>query len=201
MKNLTIKFLSLVFILVMIPATVAGCSKEESADNSTRGTESVAGGLSSSLEQFKNLGFVTYNEPAEVPAFEVPGIKGGSFNTEALKGKVTILNFWAPWCPPCQSEMPHLQEFYKEFKDKKDFQLVATAIRDSKASVEAFMTDNKYTFPTYIDEDISYVGLFVSQGIPVTYIVNKNGKIIAAYTGAYNFTSAEFKAAIEGMLE
>ncbi len=205
MKNLKIKIVSLLIMVICIPAFFVGCNKDdvatENSENGSSRTVSTEKDANSTQQQLKDLGFITYAEPSEIPAFEVPGVKEGKFNTDALKGKVTILNFWAPWCPPCRSEMPHLQEFYKEFKDKKDFQLIATAIRTDKESVIEFMSENNYTFPAYIDADISSVGLFVSQGIPVTYILNKDGKIVGAYTGAYNFNSAEFKAVIEGMLK
>ncbi len=190
-------------MLMLIPALVLGCNKDESAkktdSSSTNGTVSSEKG--NAQDELKKIGFITYDEPTEVPAFEVPGIAGPKFSTDQLKGKITILNFWAPWCPPCKSEMPHLQEFYKEFKDKEGFQLIAVAVRDSKDAVLNFITENNYSFPVYVDENISSVGLFVSQGIPVTYIVNKDGKVVGNYTGAYDFTSAEFKAVIEGMLK
>ncbi len=191
-------------MVMLIPALVLGCNKKDESAKKTDSSSTnvkVASEKESTQDQLKKIGFMTYDEPVEAPAFEVPGVKDGKFSTDELKGKITILNFWAPWCPPCKSEMPHLQKFYDEFKDKEGFQLIATAVRDSKKAVNDFITMNKYSFPVYVDEEIVSVGLFVSQGIPATYIVNKDGKVIANYTGAYDFNSAEFKAVIEGMLK
>ncbi len=192
-------------LMIIMSVFLTGCNNdEESAKDTASNNESekVSAEVDNNAQkQLQDLGFVVFNEPTDVPSFKVPGTTSGEFSSEELKGKLTILNFWAPWCNPCRMEMPHLEKFYNEFKNEKDFQLIATAVRTDSATVNAFMKDNNYSFKTYIDENISSVGIFISQGIPTSYIVNKDGKIIAGYVGPYDFNSEAFKTALKGLLK
>ena len=63
-------------------------------------------------------------EGAEAPDFELTTLEGETVKLSDYRGKKVILNFWATWCPPCKAEMPHMQNFYEENKDK-DVEIVA----------------------------------------------------------------------------
>src|SRR6516162_6561310 len=55
-------------------------------------------------------------EPGQpAPALTVATLNGNTFDLSAQRGKVTIVNFWAAWCPPCRKEMPTLDAFYRRY--------------------------------------------------------------------------------------
>lgn len=202
MKRLSIKRLQkavLALLLLTVPVFAMGCNENDGASQSVQ-AETASNGKSSVQVQLTTLGFYAPKKPADIAAFTVPGLNGGEFSTDNLKGKITVLNFWAPWCPPCKQEMPELETFYQHFKDKESFQLIATAINAPFEMVSNFITDNGYTFPIYIDAEVQSVAPYASQGIPATYIVNKDGKIIGRFLGAYNFAKPEFIKFIEEQL-
>ena len=61
---------------------------------------------------------------APAPAFELTLVDGGKISLADLKGQVVLLNFWATWCPPCRTSIPHINKLYKTYKtaiDKRDF--------------------------------------------------------------------------------
>ena len=109
--------------------------------------------------------------------FTLNDIKGKSWNLRDLKGKVVLVNFWATWCPPCRKEMPDLEAIYKEFSPKG---LVILAISDEEAAkVSPFIADKKYTFPILLDPGGKVAKLMAVDGIPKTYIYDREGKLAA----------------------
>jgi cytochrome c-type biogenesis protein len=79
------------------------------------------------------------------------------------KGKVVFLNFWATWCGPCQDEMPHIEELYKEYNLNKDEVVILGVANpkskkypnnqdEEKEDIIQFLEDKEYTFPTVFDE-------------------------------------------------
>lgn len=146
----------------------------------------AAGDVSTRLA---SLGFYIYDEPVDLPLSSIAKLEGGSINTEAFKGKITLLNFWATWCPPCRAEMPSIERLYAQTKGSA-FQIVAVNVGERQAQVASFIEKNKYTFPIYLDESQQLSSVFAARGIPSTYLVDKNGKVIAARIGAMEYDQA-----------
>jgi peroxiredoxin len=92
-------------------------------------------------------------------------------------GKVVVLNFWATWCPPCRKEMPDLETLYQQFKDQG---LLILAISDEDAGkVKPFIAQQKVTYPILLDPDRKVNDLFQIEGIPKTFVYDRNGKLVA----------------------
>lgn len=93
-----------------------------------------------------------------------------------LKGKPLIVEFWATWCPPCRTSIPHLNELYKKFHSKG---LEAVGItREEEAVVKAFQKDLPMDYPVGIDKSGKLSGSFGVKGIPHAMLVDKSGKIV-----------------------
>ncbi|GAB4463702.1 MAG: TlpA disulfide reductase family protein [Armatimonadaceae bacterium] len=128
------------------------------------------------------------------PAPDFTAIKYGS-NTELklsdYKGKVVILDFWATWCPPCKASMPHLEQVWQQVKDQ-DVVVLAVCVSDAREAYEKWVPEHKdkYTFQFAFDPagrdrskpNISG-GLFNVTGIPTTYIIGKDGKVVEGIVG------------------
>lgn len=109
-----------------------------------------------------------------MPQFTLSNLAGDSI-TVASAGKVTIINFWASWCPPCRSEMPELNEFYLQNKDKVDF--YAINVGEAGSKVSSFMKSNQYSLPVLLDVDGAVSDQFQARYIPMTLVVDRNGII------------------------
>lgn len=109
-----------------------------------------------------------------MPQFTLSNLAGDSI-TVAPAGKVTILNFWASWCPPCRSEMPELNEFYLQNKDKVDF--YAINVGEAGSKVSSFMKSNQYSLPVLLDSDGAVSSQFLARYIPMTLVIDRNGVI------------------------
>lgn len=120
---------------------------------------------------------------------------GNQINLKDYKGKTVVLNFWASWCPPCIAEMPTIQAFYDNL-NKDEVKLVLVALdKDFNKSI-AFMEKKGYNMP-YYRPDSNLPAQFDVRGIPVTYIIDANGEIAITHSGMADFSSPEFKEAVE----
>lgn len=113
----------------------------------------------------------------------------GSKVTVGEPGKITVINFWATWCPPCQEEMPDLEIFAKRNQEKVNF--YAVNLHESESKVKKFMNENQYTMPVLLDKDGEIGKKFQVTAIPTTIIVNKHGMIKYRKSGAMNINELE----------
>ncbi|MFH1288443.1 MAG: redoxin domain-containing protein [bacterium] len=121
-------------------------------------------------------------EPA--PNFTLPDIDGKNVSLTDFSGKVIILDFWATWCPPCRSEIPHFVELYDTYKDKG---LVIIGIdvdpKENASVLKPFAAQYGITYPLLLGtEQVEnlYGGI---QYIPTTFIIDRNGNIIQEFVG------------------
>lgn len=107
-------------------------------------------------------------------------VLGGSAKRSlaSFRGKVVVMNVYASWCPPCQQETPMLARMQKTIA-KEGATFVGVTYETSANQAEQF--DHKYgvTFPVLRDVDGSFVRAFGTYQLPETFIINRQGKIVA----------------------
>lgn len=115
------------------------------------------------------------------PDFELSTISGDAVKLSDLKGKKVILNFWASWCLPCKAEMPHMQQYYKKYKDSDNVEIVAVNLTTSEKrgikGVEEFIDAYGLTFPVPLDKEGTAALAYKIVPIPTTYLIGTDGKI------------------------
>ncbi len=117
------------------------------------------------------------DERREHADFTLTGMDGKPWSLKEQRGKVVVLNFWATWCPPCRKEMPDLEKLYQQFKEQG---LVILAISDEDAGkVKPFVAGQKVTYPVLLDPGRKVNELFQVEGIPKTFVYDRNGKLVA----------------------
>jgi peroxiredoxin len=137
-------------------------------------------------------------EPRHAPNFALPDAQGNEIKLSDLKGKVVLLNFWATWCGPCKIEMPWFVEFQREYKDK-GFAVVAVSLdEEGWEVVKPFAEGLKLNFPVVVGDD-ELAGKFGGiAALPTTFIIDKEGKIVATHTGLVS--KSDYKEEIESLL-
>ncbi len=126
-------------------------------------------------------------------------LDGSQQTTADLKGKVTLVNFWATSCTTCVAEMPEIIATYDKYKDK-GFETLAVAMSyDPPSYVVNFTETRKLPFKVAIDNTGAVAKAWGDVKLtPSTFIVNKRGEIVKSYVGAPDF--GELHKLIERLL-
>lgn len=131
-----------------------------------------------------------------VYSWELLDAEGMPVTFGAVKGQVVFLNFWATWCKPCIQEMPEIQKLYNDYGSEVAFLLVT---KEDSSKVKPFLNRRKFDIPIfYSKSDIPKK--IDSKTLPTTYIIDKNGKIIVAESGAKPWNSEKYRTLIDELL-
>ncbi|WP_394188479.1 redoxin domain-containing protein [Paenisporosarcina quisquiliarum] len=170
---MTKKVFGLILVAALIAIAVTSMVKknvdqEDSFDDEQRGVDLVGVAANEGL-----------NKGEQAPDFELTTLAGEPIRLSELQGKKVILNFWATWCPPCKAEMPHMQNFYEDYAEAENVEIVAVNLTsgDREASVEEFVKDYGLTFPIPMDVEGEVGQKFQAVTIPTSYIIDTNGLI------------------------
>jgi thiol-disulfide isomerase/thioredoxin len=113
-------------------------------------------------------------EGKPAPALSAKLLDGKSFSTEAAKGEVVIVNFWATWCPPCRQEMPAFESYYQKHKNQ-GLRIIAVSIDEPAdvAKVRDVMRD--FTFDAALEGETQHKGYGRIWRLPLTFVIDRKG--------------------------
>lgn len=101
------------------------------------------------------------------------------------KGQLTVISFWATWCTPCKAELDALTDFYPDWKDDYNVELLAVTIDDARglSKVPAEVTTKGWEFTVLSDVNSESLNVLEFQTIPQTFVVDGNGHVVYAHNG------------------
>ena len=136
-----------------------------------------------------------FRDPVPVPAFTVRDLQGRTISASDLRGKVTIINFWATWCGPCRMEIPDLIALQNKYRSQ--LQIIGISEDEISADqVQQFVAANKMNYTvamTTPEIERVFPGI---TALPTTYIVDRDGRIVMRHAGTLNaaLTEAETRS-------
>jgi len=121
------------------------------------------------------------------PEFSAPTPEGNMLSLSEVKGKITLIDFWAAWCGPCRRENPNLVQIYEKYHDK-GLEIIGVSLdgntrqADPKAAWVKAIADDNLTWPqisnlNYFNGPI--VRMYNIKSIPSSFILDAEGKIVA----------------------
>lgn len=88
----------------------------------------------------------------QAPDFALPTLEGGTGQLSDYRDRLIVLNFWGTYCPPCVSEMPLLQDYYEQYKDR-GVTVIGVNENDPLVTAKGFVRQYGITFPIWMDKD------------------------------------------------
>jgi thiol-disulfide isomerase/thioredoxin len=139
--------------------------------------------------------------PRELPDVRFAGPQGAPTSLAAFRGRVVLLNVWATWCPPCREEMPALDRLQATLGGP-DFEVVALSIDEGgMPAVRAFVVSAGILhLRAYVDASGDARSLFGVGGVPLTLLVDRDGRELGRKLGPAAWDHPDAVQLIRGLL-
>jgi len=150
-------------------------------------------------EEFRKMGLQPPKQRLESVDFELQDLSEETRSLSDFRGKVVFLNFWATWCGPCRFEMPSMERLYQRFKDA-GLEIVAVNLQEDRSSVQRFVDEYDLSFTVLLDTTGRVGATYGARSIPTTYIVDREGFVLAGTIGTREWDTEEYFRFFERLL-
>jgi thiol-disulfide isomerase/thioredoxin len=131
------------------------------------------------------------NSGVDLPAaydWSLEDLDGQAVSFSQFKGKTVFLNVWATWCPPCVAEMPSIARLAENPRLRgKNIEFVCVSVDDNPQTVRRFLRDRRWSMTVLRAHSLPPI--FTTDGIPATFVIAPEGKIVAAEVGSSDWDS------------
>ncbi|HEU4378926.1 MAG TPA: TlpA disulfide reductase family protein [Hyphomicrobiaceae bacterium] len=157
---------------------------------------------SNALSQGHMAAFVFKKEPEAVPEVRFQDGNGAEKTLADWRGKVVLVNLWATWCAPCRKEMPALDHLQKELGSSK-FEVVAISIdRTGLPGARKFLDETGVKdLALYADPTTKLSSVLRAVGLPVTVLIDAQGREIGRLVGPAEWDSEDAKRLIRAVMQ
>ncbi|NLM38346.1 MAG: TlpA family protein disulfide reductase [Firmicutes bacterium] len=147
-----------------------------------------------------NLGGKEKNEVARVgapaPNFRLEDLSGAVVELKDIyrKNQLTLVNFWATWCPPCRREIPEFVRLYREYRERGLEILAVNAWENiTLEELQAFVAAAEMEFPILRDVKEEAATKYQVRAVPTTVFIDPNGRILEIFVGALTYEQLQTK--------
>lgn len=128
----------------------------------------------------------------DVPMMQLTshGLTNKTRQFSAYKGKPLIINVWASWCGPCREEMASLERLSKRYGGKQ-FNIIGISTDDFASEAATAIKEAKLGFTNYLDHDLILENMLGADTIPLTVLVDENGRVLKKVHGSQEWDSVE----------
>lgn len=142
---------------------------------------------------------VAYADQPMAPDFILP-TQSGNIDLAQHRNQVVYLDFWASWCIPCRKSFPWMNEMIKRY-GKQGLTIVAVNLDKEKDAAEAFLKELPANFTIAFDPDGKVADRYEVQGMPSSYIIDRQGRIVAVHLGFRDDDTRDIERALRHALE
>jgi thiol-disulfide isomerase/thioredoxin len=150
-------------------------------------------------DAFESLALERPSQALTAPDFTLESPSGKRMSLKDYRGKVVFLNFWATWCVPCRDEMPLMAALDREFKGQ-GLAVVTVNFREDKEAVRRFFDELGLSFDAALDVDGEVSEQYGAFSLPLTYLIDRDGRFVGKAVGIRPWDGAESKGFIRELL-
>ena len=132
-------------------------------------------------------------------AIKLTDIHGAPVVRNDFAGKVTVVNFWATWCPPCIEEIPSLNRLQRKMKGRP-FELISINYAEDRETVMDFLRRVKVDFPVLLDTDGAYAKAWSVISYPSSFVIDPQGRIRYGVNAAIEWDDPELITKLESLM-
>jgi len=132
------------------------------------------------------------------PAFALTLFDGREITLADFRGQVTLLNFWASWCPPCRDEAQELQALYEDHRENGFAIIGVNMLESSPQKALDFIAEFGISYPNGEDREQRVTNLYRVEGPPESFLIDRAGNVRQFYIGSIRYDSVS--RAIEALL-
>ena len=133
------------------------------------------------------------------PAFALPTASGDTVALDKLRGRVVYVDFWASWCAPCRRSFPWMNEMQQKY-GARGFTIVGINVDKRRADAERFLQQTPAAFTVVYDEAGASPAAFAVKGMPSSYLIDVQGKVVEAENGFHDERKAALEERIRSLL-
>ncbi|OLC51249.1 MAG: hypothetical protein AUH43_03055 [Acidobacteria bacterium 13_1_40CM_65_14] len=131
-----------------------------------------------------------FRNPTTVGDFTIRDLAGRTISSAALRGKVTVINFWATWCGPCRAEIPDLVALQEKYKET--LQVIGISQDEAPPEVvKRFAADHKINYPVVMmtaELEKLFPGVVA---LPTSYVLDRDARIVQKHVGMLRSETTE----------
>ena len=144
--------------------------------------------------------FVPSAQPYPAPAISLSDTTGRNVELSDMHGKLVIVNLWATWCAPCLREMPSLERLQSRFGERIAV-LAVSEDRGGNKTVEPFLDKlGLKSVKVYIDPKSEVGRAFGARGLPTSFLIDREGKVLGRVEGAAEWDSPKILGVLQPLL-
>ena len=143
-------------------------------------------------DRMQDLGFQLPSRAVQAVDFDLADLAGRVHSLQRYRGSVVFLNFWATWCGPCRTEMPDLQQLHDDLGNEAHFTMLAINLQEDAAQVRRFAGELGLSFQILLDSSGETSAAYGARTLPMSYIIDKDGAILARIIGIREWAEPEF---------
>lgn len=126
-------------------------------------------------------------------------VEEGELQLEQYRGKVVIVDFWASWCVPCRRSFPWMNAMQAKYEDQ-GLVVVAVNVDRDRSAADAFLAAVPADFRIHYDNDATVAAAFGVEAMPSSYVIGRNGEILARHLGFKVKKQDEYEAILVAAL-
>ena len=138
-------------------------------------------------------------EGKPAPDFTLKSLDGRNVKLNELRGTVVLVNFWASWCGPCRTEMPLLNDLYREYRDY-GFTVVGINLDEERSQAMKLLDKVPVSFPVLFDPDNGTSETYTVDAMPTTVLIDRNGVVRHHHRGYKDGFMDKYEAQIKALV-